>query len=62
MKKYRSTEQTANPVRKLSKVGKYSYAVTIPKDLIKKLGWKERQKLVVKLSGRGLNIKDWQSK
>ena len=60
MKKYNSTKQTKNPVRKLSKVGKYSYAATIPKDLIKKLGWRERQKLVVKLSGKKLIIEDWQ--
>lgn len=34
-------------------------AVTLPIQLVRKLGWKERQKVVVKLTGRHLIIKDW---
>jgi antitoxin component of MazEF toxin-antitoxin module len=47
-------------IRSLTKVssGK-SYAVTLPKEMIKKLGWKERQKLVVTQKGKSLIIKDW---
>jgi antitoxin component of MazEF toxin-antitoxin module len=48
-----------NPVRKLSKVGGSSYAVTLPKALVKKLKWRERQKLVVKQRGQTLIISDW---
>ena len=48
-----------NPVRKLSKVGGSSYAVTLPKALVKKLGWRERQKLTVKQRGNSLIINDW---
>ena len=62
MSKYKSTKQSADPVRKITKVGNYSYSVTVPKELIKKLGWRERQKVVVKISGKGLNIKDWSKK
>ena len=62
MTKYKKTEQSVNPVRKISKLGKYSYAITIPKALIKELGWKEKQKVVVIASRGGLNIKDWQPK
>ena len=47
-------------VRKLTRVGKTSLAVTLPKAITKKLGWKERQKVVVKLSGKNIIIKDWQ--
>jgi len=62
MAKYKATKQSANPVRKISKLGKYSYSITVPKGLIKKLGWKEKQKVVVKIFGNGLRIKDWDSK
>lgn len=62
MAKHKSTEQTRNPVRKIYKTGDYSYSLTIPKDLIKKLGWREKQKVVVKLSGQGLKIRDWEKK
>lgn len=48
-----------NPVRKLSKVGGLSYAVTLPKALVQKLGWRERQKLTVKQRGQTLVISDW---
>ncbi len=59
MSKYKATKQSANPVRKISKLGKYSYSITVPKDIIKKLGWREKQKVVVKICGDGLRIKDW---
>lgn len=43
-------------------MSRYSYGVVIPKDFIKKLGWKEKQKLVVKLGGKSLSIVDWKKK
>lgn len=46
-------------IRKITKVGGKSLAVTLPRDLISKLGWKERQKVVVKRVHGGLLIKDW---
>lgn len=49
--------------KKLTKSSKYSYVLTIPKEIIKKYGWRERQKLVVKDKGRGvLEIKDWRKR
>lgn len=47
---------------KLTKSSKYSYSVTIPKELVDKYGWKERQKLTVKDKGRGkIEISDWRN-
>jgi len=46
-------------IRKLTKVGGASYAVTIPIEIIKEFGWKERQKLVVKKQGKKIVIEDW---
>jgi len=33
--------------------------LTLPIEIIEKLGWKERQKVVVKLRGKEIIIKDW---
>jgi len=46
-------------IRKLTKTGKYTYYIVVPKELIGRLSWRERQKLVIKKSGKGLSIKDW---
>jgi len=46
-------------IRKVTKTGSGSYYVVIPKDLVRKLHWQERQKVVVKKSGKGLRIDDW---
>jgi len=45
-------------VRKLQHASR-SYFLRIPPELIRELGWKERQKLVVKKRGKGLEIVDW---
>ncbi len=46
-------------VRKIFKSGD-SYAVTLPMELIKELGWRDNQKIEVKKWGLGLNLKDWE--
>jgi len=47
-------------VRKLQRLGTHSYAVVVPKALIEKYGWKERQKLSITDKGRGrLEVRDW---
>jgi len=46
-------------IRNLGKVGGYSYSITLPMDMVQELGWKERQKLVVKKRGDYIIIKDW---
>jgi len=45
-------------VRKIFKSGN-SYALTLPVELVKELGWKETQKLVVRKRGDNLIISDW---
>ena len=47
-------------IRSLTKIaGGTSYAIVIPKEYIKKLKWRERQKLVLKLHGERITITDW---
>lgn len=47
-------------IRKLTKVGKTSLAVTIPKSIVQKLKLRERQKVKVTLSGKKIIIEDWE--
>lgn len=46
-------------IRKISRIGNHSLGVTIPVEIIKRLKWKEKQKVVVQKKGRGITIKDW---
>ncbi len=46
-------------VRKLTKSGKYTLFVTLPKDEIDALGWRARQKVTISRSGNKLIIEDW---
>ena len=46
-------------IRKLIKVGGKSLSVTIPRELVDKLKWKEKQKVTVKKVRGGVLIKDW---
>jgi hypothetical protein len=46
-------------VRKLTKTGKYTYYVTIPREYIESLDWRKKQKVVVRLSGKKIIIEDW---
>jgi len=48
-----------NNVRKLLRLGKTSLAVTLPKDILIELGWRETQKVVVKKRANGIIIEDW---
>jgi len=47
-------------VRKIIKIGD-SRAVTIPAEMLRELGWREKQKVVVKRIRGGFSIKDWRS-
>ncbi|KKR62841.1 MAG: hypothetical protein UU66_C0012G0018 [Parcubacteria group bacterium GW2011_GWB1_41_5] len=49
-------------IRKLTKLGGKSLAVTLPRELVVGLGWKEKQKVVVKKKGSKLIISDWKPK
>jgi antitoxin component of MazEF toxin-antitoxin module len=48
-------------IRKLTRMGREgsSLGMTIPKELITKLGWRERQKVTVKKVGKKLIVEDW---
>ena len=47
-------------IRKITKIGKRSYGIIIPIDIIRKLAWRERQKVVVRLRGQKITISDWE--
>lgn len=51
--------QNESEIRKLTKLGKKSLAVTIPIELIREFGWREKQKVVLKKSGKKIIISDW---
>ena len=46
-------------VRKLAGMGEYSVYVTLPKSMLKELGWRKGQKVVARRSGKKLVIEDW---
>lgn len=46
-------------IRKLTRLGLSSLAVTLPVDLVAYLGWKNKQKVRVTRHRGGILIKDW---
>jgi len=46
--------------RKIMKGSNGSYTITIPMEMIKELGWREKQKVVFEKRGEVLKIKDWE--
>lgn len=48
-------------IRKLTRVGQQSLAVTIPIEIVRKLKLKERQKVVVTESKGKIIIEDWKA-
>lgn len=46
-------------IRKLTRVGRSSLAVTIPIEMVKELKLRERQKVVLSLKGGKITIEDW---
>jgi bifunctional DNA-binding transcriptional regulator/antitoxin component of YhaV-PrlF toxin-antitoxin module len=51
-------------VRKLQRTGEYSYIINIPKEMIDKFRWQERQKLEISFgdNAKEIVIKDWSRK
>lgn len=45
--------------RKLARMGKTSIGLTIPKDILIELGWREKQRVIVKKHGKGFLVEDW---
>ncbi len=57
----RKNTSKSREVRHLTKIsGGSSYAVVIPMDFIKQLGWRDRQKLVIRKYGSKVVISDWE--
>jgi len=50
---------TEKNIRKLTKVGGSSIAVTIPIEIIKELKWREKQNVIIKKVRGGVLVKDW---
>lgn len=50
-------------IRKISKMGGSSYGITIPIEIIREFGWKERQKVVLKIDSKkkAILISDWKA-
>jgi bifunctional DNA-binding transcriptional regulator/antitoxin component of YhaV-PrlF toxin-antitoxin module len=48
-----------NNIRTLSTVGGSSYAITIPVEYIRKLKWKKKQKLDLRIYQDRIIIRDW---
>lgn len=46
-------------VRKITRLGGTSLAVTLPKEELRELGWREKQKVTVKKVHGGFLVKDW---
>lgn len=49
-------------VRKLTKLGKKSVAVTLPIEMVKELGWREKEKVTVKKKGGALVVRNARTK
>jgi bifunctional DNA-binding transcriptional regulator/antitoxin component of YhaV-PrlF toxin-antitoxin module len=50
-------------IHKLTKSSAYSYSVTLPKEILEKYKWKEKQKLIIADKGNGrIEIRDWRKK
>lgn len=54
-----TTKTGKENVRKLTKLGKKSFGLTLPIEIIRKLGWREKQKVKTKLKRRKIIIEDW---
>jgi antitoxin component of MazEF toxin-antitoxin module len=46
-------------IRKLTRAGKVSLSLTVPRELVVELGWRDNQKVVVKKRGQGILVEDW---
>jgi len=47
-------------IRKVTRVGKRSLSIIIPAEIAKELKLRERQKLVIRRSGKKIVIVDWE--
>ena len=52
-------KSTEKNIRKLAKIGKQSVGLTLPIEMLRELGWREKQKVTAKKVRGGVLIKDW---
>jgi antitoxin component of MazEF toxin-antitoxin module len=55
-------QTTDNSVRKLTKLGGKSIGLTLPIELVRELGWREKQRVTVKKVRGGFTVRDYRSK
>ena len=46
-------------IRKLTRIGNKSVGLTLPIEIVRKLKWRIKQKVVVKKQGKKITIIDW---
>ena len=56
MKRQIKKKAAKGAVRRLTKTGTYTFYVTIPKTDIDALGWRERQRVSVRKSGKSIVV------
>jgi len=63
MRKTMAKKSSKRNIRKLTKIAGHSYGITLPISVIREFGWKERQKLQLKISKRTkeIRIRDWEN-
>lgn len=49
-------------IRKLTRIGKRSIGLTLPIEVVRELGWKERQRVVAKKVRGGIIVRDYKNK
>ena len=49
-------------IRKLTKLGGKSIGLTLPIELVRELGWREKQRVIVKKIKGGFTVRDYRSK
>lgn len=47
-------------IRKIVKNGRNSYHINIPKEIMRELSWRERQKLTIRRVGKRIMVEDWE--
>ena len=59
IKKYMARRKLEDKlIRKIIKNGD-SYSITIPIEIMREFGWREKQKVVIKKRGKSFNVSDW---
>jgi antitoxin component of MazEF toxin-antitoxin module len=55
-------KSTETNIRKLTRMGRLSLGLTLPVDLVRSLGWREKQKVTVRKQGGALVVRDARTK